>query len=340
MHLQTAFERVLFTSGTDHYHMYRIPGILPVEGGLLIALEARAENKGDWGNIDISVYLISGESMTEVVKIGNAHALEVDRMETYNNPTLIPDGDRVHLLYHLNYERAFQMTSPDGGKTWGEAREITQFYKESEYRWNVCATGPGHGIKTRSGRLIAPVWLAMGEEFGAIRVHRPSVCAMLYSDDGGEIWHMGKPCEGLVNASETGVCERTDGTLFINIRNESEGHRRASAYSDDGGQTIRDVFFHPDLPDPVCFGSIAEKDGVIWFVNCESEKARENLTVKRSTDGGKTFKSVWHADACGGYADLAVTENSIYLFYERIHPTTGKFELVLKRADFENALAK
>ena len=47
--LRTSFERVLKTSGTEGYYRFRIPGMLKTERGFLFAMEARCENKGDWG---------------------------------------------------------------------------------------------------------------------------------------------------------------------------------------------------------------------------------------------------------------------------------------------------
>ena len=54
-----------------------------------------------------------------------------------------PDGERLHLIYHLNYEQVFIITTEDLGETWTDPREITEGYRQPEYDWNVCATGPG-----------------------------------------------------------------------------------------------------------------------------------------------------------------------------------------------------
>ena len=55
--LRTETEQVIFQSGVGGYREYRIPGILPLkDGALLLACESRAENKGDWGDIDIAIW--------------------------------------------------------------------------------------------------------------------------------------------------------------------------------------------------------------------------------------------------------------------------------------------
>ena len=186
-HFRTETEKVIFQSGAEGYREYRIPGILPLkDGALLLACESRAENKGDWGDIDIAIWRREKDgALARVLRIGQSHLPPDGSMRTYNNPVLVPDGQNVHLLYHLNYERAFIRSSEDGGHTWGEAREITAAYREFPFAWNVCATGPGHGIAMRDGRLVAAIWLANGEVAadGLTRKHWPSVAGCVYSDD-------------------------------------------------------------------------------------------------------------------------------------------------------------
>jgi len=93
--LKTSFERVLKTSGTEGYYRFRIPGMLKTERGFLFAMEARCENKGDWGNIDIQVLFSDGGDAEKVLQIGDGRNAEADEMNTYNNPVLVPDGDKV-----------------------------------------------------------------------------------------------------------------------------------------------------------------------------------------------------------------------------------------------------
>ena len=67
---------------------------------------------------------------------------------TWNNPVLIQDGELVHLLFHKNYETAYYCFSDDDGITFSEPVEITTAFREFPWEWNVCASGPGHGIVT------------------------------------------------------------------------------------------------------------------------------------------------------------------------------------------------
>lgn len=115
--------------------------------------------------------------------------------------------------------------------------DITPTFKEfrSEYDWRVIATGPGHGIQLRNGRLLVPVWMSTGTGGHG---HRPSIVSVIYSDDHGRTWHRGdivvRHTETTPNPSETAAIQLRSGRVMLNIRNESSRHRRLVSFSDDG----------------------------------------------------------------------------------------------------------
>lgn len=328
-------ERIIAKCNTKGYREYRIPGILPAEDGILLAFESRKSDLGDWGDIDVTVMRLEKDgTLQETLRIGESH-LSADRaMRTYSNPVLIQDGKRVHLIYHRNYEQAFVIHSEDGGRTWTDAKEITETYRRFPYEWNVCATGPGHGILLKSGRLIAPVWLAAGElyEDGMRRRHWPSVAGCVYSDDHGDTWQPGAIADFMKDANETCVVELADGRLLFNYRNRNEDKHRVLAISEDGGESLRERWTPGELRDPMCFGGMAVSGTDVLFVNCDSERKRTELTVKRSSDYGKTWEKIWNVDPVGGYADIAAVNGEIYVFYERqCNEEKIVRELVLKK---------
>ena len=88
----------------------------------------------------------------------------------------------VHAVFCHDYARVFTRRSADDGATFTEPREITDVFEalRVDYPWRVCATGPGHGLRLRSGRMVVPVWMSdgSGTEFGAGKLgHRPSSVA-------------------------------------------------------------------------------------------------------------------------------------------------------------------
>ena len=104
---------------------------------------------------------------------------------TYNNPVAIADRNgAVHFLFCVEYMRAFYMRSDDDGKTFSKPVEITAAFAgfRRYWAWVVLATGPGHGIQLKNGRLLVPVWLSLGSGGGA---HGESVTSVIYSDNHG-----------------------------------------------------------------------------------------------------------------------------------------------------------
>ena len=300
-------------AGENGYAVYRIPGVVMTPLGALVCCEARADSGSDWGKIDI---LLLREDGARFLIAGTG-------TDTMNNPTLIADGETTHLIYHKNYARAFHRTSMDFGATWTEPTEITQAYREFPYEWNVCATGPGHGIRLSTGRLVAPVWLANGrvhESPDYVVDHHPSVAGCVYSGDGGATWRAGALFAGIRDANETSCAELPDKSLLFNIRHSDEPRARALAVSRDGGETVGPVRFESSLPDPRCFGSMVRAGEDVYFVNCADSKGRVNLTVKR-LDGEK-WTPVSRVDDLGGYADIAWDGEKLCVFYE--HGENGK----------------
>ena len=235
----------------------------------------------------------------------------------------------VHFLYCIEYNRCFYMKSDDGGRTFSEPAEITDAFEafRPEYDWRVLATGPGHGIQLRSGRLVVPIWLSTGNGGHA---HRPSAVSTIYSDDHGQTWHRGEIVVAhpeLTNPSETAAVELSNGRVMLNIRHESEPHLRAVATSPDGAADWSPIRLDEALPEPVCMGTLcgfpepaAGGEDLILFANPHNPDGRQrrNVTVKLSRDGGRTWPVVRSIEpGTSGYSDLAVDpDGTIYCFYE------------------------
>jgi len=337
----------LFEAGKGGYALYRIPGIVVTSKGTLLAYcEARKNERGDWGHIDILLRRSTdgGKTWDEPRKVATVEGkvernpaavkqgLGKDGEITLNNPVAIADrSGAVHFLYCVEYARCYALRSDDDGRTFSKPVDITPTFEKfrDEYPWQVCATGPAHGIQLKSGRLLVPVWLSTGTGGHA---HRPSVVATIYSDDGGKTWQRGaivaNETEPLTNPSESVVVQRADGTVLINMRSESQERRRAVAHSPDGATKWTKPTFDPQLPEPICMASIVrltEKPAAaknrILFANPHNPDSRErkNLTVKLSYDECRTWPVARTLEAgVSAYSDLAVgPDGTIYCFYER-----------------------
>jgi sialidase-1 len=341
------FERSdLFTAGRDGYAVYRIPGLVVTAKGTLLAyFEARKSTKSDWGATDLLIRhstdggkTWSPPAMLPAVEgtilknpAATTQKLGKPREVLHNNPVAIADrSGAVHFLFCVEYNRCFYARSDDDGKSYSKPREISAAFEafRPEYAWQVLATGPGHGIQLKNGRLLVPVWLSLGTGGHA---HRPSAVSIIASDDGGATWRRGAiVCADPhpANPSESAAVQLADGRVMLGIRHESEPHLRAMTVSDNGLTRWSPLRYHRGLPEPICQGSLVRLSRPpgdprtrLLFVNPHNPAGRErkNLTVKLSYDEGETWaeaKAVEPGPAA--YSDLAVgPDGSIYCFFER-----------------------
>lgn len=288
------------------YSQCRIPGIVITENGTLLAYYECRKTNSDWADIDIKVIRSTDEGATwQTVNVieGNGNTL--------NNPVMFVKDEELHLLFLQNYKMLFHCISTDDGKTFSKHQEKSI---DCDFFYNAVAVGPGHGI-VHNGKMIVPIWFAQNKENA--HAHRPSIVATLYSTD-GEKWDLGEFIgrDFLVNPSECALAVTADNKVLISIRNENSSHQRAFAISDGGISEWTEIYFNQQIPDPVCMGSMCHENGRIYHINCDSDMARENLTVKISEDCFKSFESIF-VDTPAGYSDIAVKNDTLYIFYER-----------------------
>jgi sialidase-1 len=354
----------VFSAGTGGYAIYRIPCVVVTRSGtVLVCCEARKDG-GDWSTIDILLKRSTDGGRTWAApqkvadvpgpKTRNPIAVAMKRGKpddvTYNNPLLIADRNgEVHLLFCLDYGRAFYSRSRDDGQTWSAATEITGAFEafRPKFDWKVLATGPGHGIQLKSGRLVVPVWLSTGTGGNA---HRPSITATIVSDDWGRNWRAGEVAvpntEEWINPNETVAVELADGRVMLNVRSESVANRRIVVTSADGATGWSAPRFDKELVEPVCMASILRLStnppsdrNRLLFANPDNlskadgnekpggSRDRQNLSLKLSLDEGATWPVTRPLEpGFSAYSDLALlADGTILCFYERGQkPQEGK----------------
>ena len=294
-------------AGENGYPFYRIPGIVATEKGtLLTCYEAR--HGGDWAVIDLYVRRSTDGGHTWEAR---QMVLSGQKKNTTNNPVMIVDGARVHLLCLENYKRLFHRVSEDDGLTWSEPEEITDALeaRRAEYPWTCAAVGPGHGLRLPGRPQIAPV--KHDTNPGNITAHGPSKISTLYSDDHGKTWTLGEifEPEGSVSPNETCVAALSDGRVILNIRSRKPDgapytapHYRYIAISADGSGNW-ETWLEKQLPDPACCGGMCNFPGGLLFTNCDSYISRSNHTLRKSTDDGRTWSEALLYDPLAGYSD-------------------------------------
>lgn len=354
------FRTDVFTTGGQGYAMFRIPGLtVTPKGALLAYAEGRKSSSSDWADIDIVVRRSEdgGATWSDLKAIGklpatpaqNPAAARLGRPAshiTYNNPVAFADRKKglVHFIYCVEYMRAFYLRSDDDGRTFSAPVEITSTFDQfqKDYAWKVFATGPGHGIQLRNGRLLVPVWLSTSET----NPHKPSVAATIYSDDHGKTWKRGDiavPSQGeVVDPSETVAVQLASGRVMLNARTISPRHRRVVLTSKDGATKWSAPRFQQELVEPVCFGSLVRHSGKkLLFVNPDNllkaglegapgqSRDRRNLTIRLSEDDGETWKTQRVIDpGWTAYADLNTSpDGAIYVLYERGEPDPARLRI-------------
>ncbi|NBY00714.1 MAG: exo-alpha-sialidase, partial [Planctomycetes bacterium] len=172
-------KNTVFAANTDGIRLYRIPGVVVTTKGTVLAYcEARKNNASDWGEIEVHLRRSTDGGKTWELQKKIAHSgvriegnptkkKDGETEQTVNNPVAIVNRQTggIHFLYCVNYSRCFSMRSNDDGITWSKPVDITATFEpfRMKYNWNVIATGPGHGIQLKSGRLVVPIWLAYGK---------------------------------------------------------------------------------------------------------------------------------------------------------------------------------
>lgn len=319
--------RILFHAGQDGYTVYRIPTLIALPDGRVIAFcEGRRDGLSDTGTIHI---------LARISDDGGAHFGEIRLVaqqgeHTVGNPCPVYDGQtgQLHLVYNSNLKEGgealilkgqaprsvWHQHSSDGGETWSSPREITASVSQPDWTWYAC--GPCHGVQLQGGRLLIPcnhAVLKAGEAASG-----PYISHAIYSDDHGQHWQAGQDVAD--NTNECALAELPDGRVYMNMRSYHGQGCRAAAWSSNGGESWQGFRLEPSLPDPVCQGTVllAGDPPALYFCNAAHQKERQGLSLRRSLDGGQSWQPplVLHAGPAA-YSDLvALPGHMIGCLYE------------------------
>lgn len=351
-------ERIpVFKSGSEGHKSYRIPAIIRLpEGDLLAFCEGRVHDAGDFGDVNIVMKrsVDNGSTWSTLQTIVDYAALQAGNPAPVTDLTdpAFPQG-RIFLFYNTgnNHENevrkgaglreVWYKNSSDGGRTWSEPVNITlQTHRPKQpllnpaYNfaedWRSYANTPGHALQFVKGKYKGRIFVAANHSEGNPREKFTDYYTHgYYSDDHGKTF---KLSENIAEpgSNESMAVQLSNDRLMMNIRNQRGDIRsRLIAISSDGGQHWDTTYFDHSLPDPVCQGSIltvGKKNDVLAFCNPADTIHRDNLTLRISYDEGKTWKKNRVIDKSisgkemshAAYSDLVqINKKTIGIIYER-----------------------
>ncbi|MBX3281620.1 MAG: exo-alpha-sialidase [Acidobacteria bacterium] len=340
--LAAAQETVVFESGKDGAANYRIPAIVALRSGKLLAFaEARRKDAGDFGDVDIVLRTSTdkGRTWSKVVAVAENGSLQAG-----NSAPVVDEFDpkypkgRIFLFYNTGdrteadvrrgkgTREVWYKTSIDEGRTWSDAVNITAQVKRTE--WRAFANTPGHAIQLRTGkyrgRIFVPINYSKGEPKNDATDY---MAAGFYSDDHGKTFHISDDI-GIAGSNEATAAEIGNGEILLNARNQKGDHKyRITARSIDGGATWQDGKIDENLPDPVCQGTLLTiSNKIVAFANNADQNARNDLTLRISYDDGKTWRKSFLVEGSKdpksrdvtAYSDIVLIDRkTIGILYEK-----------------------
>lgn len=317
-----AQETLVFEGGKEGHAIYRIPAIISLPNGELMAFaEGRVHGTDDFGDINLVIKrsLDQGQTWSPLQML-----VDYDSLQAGNPAPVVDLHDPKHpqgvvyLFFNTgnNHEyevrlnqgvrEVWMMKSFDLGNTWEDPVNITlqthrpnnpQFNPNYNFKedWRHYANTPGHAFQFQEGKFKGRIFVAANHSVGPPKDNFEEYQAHgFFTDDHGKSFQLSESIS-FPGSNESIAAELSDNKMIMSIRNQRGDIRnRILAYSSDGGTTWDTAYFEESLPDPVCQASILPigmRNGktVLAHSNASDPNHRNNLTIKISYDEGKTW---------------------------------------------------
>jgi sialidase-1 len=352
-------ESFVFEADKEGHAIYRIPAIISLPNTELLAVaEGRVYGSNDYGDINLVMKKSKDKGITltplkiivdhGVYQAGNP-APVVDRFDPKYPEGVIyvffNTGNHHEYNIRLNegVREIWYTRSTDMGESWEIPVNITnQVHKvnnpdfnpayQNPEDWRHYANTPGHAFQFQEGPYKGRIYVAANhsqgppqEEFTDYQAHG------FFTDDHGKTFKL-SPSISIPGSNEAIAAELPNGKMIMSVRNQrGDIRQRILAFSNDGGESWEDYYFEPQLPDPVCQGSILDITGrngkkALAHSNPSDPQNRDNLTLKISWDEGKNWTQSILVDKSNdpskpswtAYSDLVqLDEDHLGILYER-----------------------
>lgn len=315
-------ETLVFEGGKEGHAIYRIPAIISLpDGDLLAFAEGRVNGYDDFGDINLVMKRSadSGKTWSSLSTLADYEALQV------GNPAPVldrfdPDYPQgvIYLFFNTgnNHEyevrmnqgvrEVWMMRSLDLGRSWEDPKNITsQVHKPnnpefnpnytSPEDWRHYANTPGHAFQFQKGKYKGRIYVPANHSSGDATSDGSDYQAHgFYSDDHGKTFKISESIT-FPGSNEAIAAELPGDRMIMSVRNQKgDIKQRILAFSEDGGESWTEQYFEENLPDPVCQGSIISfpsSNGkvILAHSNNANTNQRNDLTIKFSKDEGKTW---------------------------------------------------
>jgi sialidase-1 len=270
----------VFVGGQGGYACYRIPALLQIPGGALLAFaEGRKNNCNDHGYVDLVARRSAdgGGTWGPVTRVYGESNATHDVTTGNPAPVYVPATGQIILPFCRNNVAALTLTSADGGETWAGPAPIPT---PGDWRW--VATGPPASSVLPTGRIVIPA-----DHYGSDGLYYSHA---FLSDDGGRTWALSASVRHGNEAQAVPMPWVNASTVLLSMRTDLD--TRLAAVSGDGGATWSAPW--PTVAETECEASTAAlpaapRGPALAMSSAFNAAARTNLTIHASRDDGLTW---------------------------------------------------
>ncbi|REG82751.1 sialidase family protein [Algoriphagus antarcticus] len=363
-----AQETLVFEGGKEGHAIYRIPAIISIPNGDLLAFaEGRVNGFDDFGDINLVMKRSSDQGKTwsllqTIVDFDSLQAGNPAPVIDLHDPEF-PEGV-IYLFYNSgnNHEydvrlnkgvrEVWMIRSLDLGKSWEDPVNITtQVHKPNNPKfnpnytnpadWRHYANTPGHAFQFQKGKFKGRIFVAANHSEGNPQTNSKDYQAHgFFTDDHGKSFQISESIQ-FPGSNESIAAELPEGRMIMSTRNQrGDIRQRILAFSEDGGATWSEQYFEESLTDPVCQGSILSfedenGDTILAHSNNSNPNERNNLTIKWSKDLGKSWIKPTEID------QKKIPKNTTWTAYsDLVYLSKNQMGILYERNDYQEIVFK